>query len=145
MNPQAEFNGQWYELQPLGTEGQGASGANTAEYNLNGLALQYGFGFKLNLTGRLACSASYGMRATATDYLDDVSTYYADPNLLLVERGSLSQQLADRSFEQIGVANRNTDVERGDPTNNDFYAFTTFALSLRIDKKPNSCWGGGGR
>ncbi|MFK7757762.1 MAG: DUF6089 family protein [Flavobacteriales bacterium] len=142
MNPQAEFNGQWYELQPLGTEGQGTS-AGEATYNLNGLALQYGFGFKLNITGRLACSASYGMRSTSTDYLDDVSTNYADPNLLALERGFLTQEFSDRSFEGIGVGNGNGGVQRGDPTNNDFYAFTTFALSLRIDKKATSCWGGG--
>ncbi len=142
MKPQAELNGTWFELQPLGTEGQGTTAAQAQAYNLGGLAIPYGIGFKLNITGRLACNLSYGMRAATSDYIDDVSTSYADPLVLRSETGRLTQELADRSIDQIGFNNSNANVERGDPTNNDFYAFTTFALTLRIDKKPSSCWGG---
>lgn len=142
MKPQAqdEFLG-WQELQPLGTEGQGTT-AGDEYYNLSGLSVPYGFGFKLNITGRLACNVTYGMRSASSDYLDDVSTVYADPNVLALEAIPLTQTFADRSFERIGINNSNASVQRGDPTNNDFYAFTTFALTLRIDKKANSCWGG---
>lgn len=141
MNPKAEYNGLWYELQPLGTEGQGTSAGEEA-YNLGGLSVPYGFGLKLNITGRLACNVTYGMRSASSDYIDDVSTTYADPSVLDFEAGVLTQALADRSIEQIGFNNSNANVERGDPTNNDFYAFTTFALTLRLDKKATSCWGG---
>jgi len=139
MNPKAEFQGVWYELQPLGTEGQGTT-AGQENYNLNGIALTYGLGLRMNITGRLGLNLSYGMRSASTDYIDDVSTTYADPNVLAFEAGALTQELSDRSFIQLG--NGNASVERGDPTNNDFYAFTTFALTLRIDAKATSCWGG---
>jgi len=140
MKPQAEYNGFWYELQPLRTEGQGTSANADSPYNLNGLALPYGFGIKAALTSRISINVSYGMRSAATDYLDDVSTQYASPAVLVSEVGSLSQILADRSELQLAANNAN--VQRGDPTNNDFYAFTTFALSIKIDKKKTSCYKG---
>jgi len=142
MKPMAEYNGAWYELQPLGTEGQGTSSATKAPYKVGGLSLPYGFGIKMNITGGLAFNITYGMRSASSDYIDDVSTAYADPLVLRLESGVLTQELSDRSLEGIGLNDSNAFVERGDPTNNDFYAFTTFALTLRIDKKPGSCWGG---
>lgn len=142
MKPMAEYNGAWYELQPLGTEGQGTSAAAAAPYKVGGLSVPYGFGIKLNITGRLAMNVTYGMRSASSDYIDDVSTEYADPLVLRLESGTLTQELSDRSLEGIGFNDSNAFVERGDPANNDFYAFTTFALTLRIDKKPGSCWGG---
>jgi len=140
MKPQAEYNGFWYELQPLRTEGQGTSANADSPYNLNGLALPYGFGIKAALTSRISINVSYGMRSATTDYLDDVSTQYASPAVLVSEVGSLSQILADRS--ELQLAADNASVQRGDPTNNDFYAFTTFALSIKIDKKKTGCWKG---
>ncbi len=140
MKPQAEYNGFWYELQPLRTEGQGTTANSESPYNLNGLSMPYGFGIKASLTKRISVNLSYGMRASSTDYLDDVSTKYVSPNILVSEVGSLSQILADRSELQLG--SNNADVQRGDPTNNDFYAFTTFALSIKIDKKKTGCWKG---
>ncbi len=140
MNPQAEYNGFWYELQPLRTEGQGTSENPESPYNLNGLSLPYGFGLKAALTNRISVNISYGMRSAATDYLDDVSTQYVSPAVLVSEVGTLSTILADRS--ELQLSNNNANVQRGDPTNNDFYAFTTFALSIKIDKKKTSCWKG---
>ncbi len=146
MNPQAQGEGGdfWRDLQPLGTEGQGTTANSEAPYNLAGLAVTYGFGLKMNITGRLAFNVTYGMRSASTDYLDDVSTTYADPAVLRAESSApgLAVQYADRSIQQIGIGGTNAEVERGDPTNNDFYAFTTFALTFKIDKKPSSCWGG---
>jgi len=140
INPQAEFNGFWYELQPLRTEGQGTSFNSSTPYKLNGLSIPYGFGIKASLTKRISVNLSYGMRSASSDYLDDVSSHYADPNVLIQEVGTLSQTLADRSENQL--ASNNTNVQRGDPTNNDFYAFTTFAISIKIDRKQNGCWKG---
>ncbi len=144
MNPEAQYGDGWLPLQPIGTEGQGTTAGTPTKYNLGGLAFPYGFGLKMNITGRLAFNVTYGMRSASSDYLDDVSTIYADPAVLRDEsdNGQLAIEFGDQSIEQIGFNNSNANVERGDPTNNDFYAFTTFALTLRIDKKPGTCWGG---
>ena len=44
FNPQANLNGQWIDLRPLHTEGEGfAEYPNVKEYNLNQVNLSYGF------------------------------------------------------------------------------------------------------
>jgi len=137
--PKAEFNGQFYELQPLGTEGQGTTeGGN--RYAVNGVAFPFGAGLKANLFSIVALSLEWGMRKTYTDYLDDVSGVYISPTVLADENGVLAARLADRSFEQEGQFNDNAGQQRGDPGRNDWYSFTTLTLSFRIGKKPTSCW-----
>ena len=54
LNPQAEYAGEWYDLQPLGTEGQNdVSYSNTKPYKLVTAILPTGFGFKYNLGRRI--------------------------------------------------------------------------------------------
>lgn len=137
--PQAEFNGRWYELQPLGTEGQGTTeGGNT--YNVNGLAVPFGAGLKMNLFSIVGIGLEWGMRKTWTDYLDDVSQSYVSPAVLADENGTLSAILADRSLSYEGGQPDNAGLQRGDPGRNDWYNFTTLTLSFRLGKKPTTCW-----
>ncbi len=137
--PQAEFQGRWYELQPLGTEGQGTSEGD-APYALNGLVAPFGVGLKMNLFSILALSVEWGMRKTWTDYLDDVSGVYANPAVLADEAGPLTVALADRSLSlPEGLENR-AGLERGDSGRNDWYNFTTVTLSIRLGKMPTTCW-----
>lgn len=137
--PQAEFNGQWYELQPLGTEGQETSEGEDA-YNLNGLAFPFGAGIRANLFSIMAISLEWGMRKTYTDYLDDVSGVYVSPAVLADESGTLAARLADRSLQREGQFGDNAGQQRGDPGRNDWYSFTTVTLSFRIGKLPTTCW-----
>ncbi|NQX93217.1 MAG: hypothetical protein HRT74_14040 [Flavobacteriales bacterium] len=137
--PQAEFNGQWFDLAPLGTEGQGTTEGGEV-YNENGIAFPFGAGFKANLFSIVAVSLEWGMRKTYTDYLDDVSGVYVSPTVLAEENGVLSATLADRSLAQEGQFGDNTGQQRGDSGRNDWYSFTTLTLSFRIGKKPTTCW-----
>lgn len=139
MNPKAEYRGNLYALQPLGTEGQGTSQGDNL-YELSGVSIPMGLGFKLNVYGIIALNLEWGIRRTFTDYIDDVSTNYANPAVLEEENGFLSTVLADRSIEQEGPFNDNDGVKRGDPGNNDLFSFVHFTIAIRIDKKPNSCW-----
>lgn len=138
-NPKAEFNGNWYELQPLGTEGQGTSLGEDL-YKTNGIAIPMGAGIKVNVYRFIAINIEWGMRRTYTDYLDDVSGTYIDPAVLLAENGRLAVSLADRSIEQSGPNGTNDGMQRGDPGRRDWYNFTNFTLSFRIDKKQGTCW-----
>ena len=137
--PQAEFNGQWYELQPLGTEGQGTTeGGN--KYAVNGIAFPFGAGIKVNIFSVAAASIEWGMRKTYTDYLDDVSSVYVSPAVLADENGVLAATLADRSIQREGQFDDNTGQQRGDSGRRDWYSFANFTLSFRIGKKPTTCW-----
>lgn len=135
--PQAEYLGRFYELQPLGTEGQGTS-AGGKKYTVNGIAIPFGLGVKANLFSIVAISLEWGMRKTYTDYLDDVSGVYANENVLEDENGELSAILADLSFTPQGDET-NEGYQRGDPNRRDWYNFTTLTLAVRLGKEPTSC------
>lgn len=131
FNPQAQNNFErWVDLQDLGTEGQETEANATKKYNLNSLAIPFGIGYKANLNEKIALSVEWVWRTTATDYIDDVSGYYVNPNLL--------------SDEAAEMANRSTNDEivgktRGNPNNNDWYNFTGITISYKIKNKPVKC------
>ena len=75
FNPMAEYNGKWYSLKPLGTEGQGTTAyPGSHKYPLVSTALPFGVGFKLNLSKAVGIGLEWGMRKTSTDYIDDVGS-----------------------------------------------------------------------
>ncbi len=69
------------------------------------------------------------MRKTYTDYLDDVSTTYAD-KAILSENGVLAVILSDRS---PGASNDNfIGKQRGNSRDTDKYMFAGITLSFRL-------------
>ena len=134
FNPQAELNGDWYNLQPLGTEGQGTSKyPDRDKYNRIQVALPFGGGFKFKLSKRFGMTVEAGVRKLYTDYFDDVSTTYADPAVLAAQNGQLSVALGDRSTD--GQALDNTDRQRGNASDDDWYMFTGFTINYALSKK----------
>ncbi|MCS7035231.1 MAG: DUF6089 family protein [Saprospiraceae bacterium] len=121
FNPQAEYEGRWYKLAPLGTEGQ----FRGEEYTTVQPALAYGFGLKFDFSYRWSMSVELNSRRLFTDYLDDVSGVYADTRDIRALRGELAAALADRSGEaRIGEPGR----QRGNGQNNDVYLFLGVSL-----------------
>lgn len=104
FNPTTFYNGQWVELQPLGTEGQGTSlFPEVPKYSRYALAIPVGGGLKIRMTEGLVLFIDATLRYTFTDYIDDVSTKYADYNVLLKENGNLAAELAYRQDEFLGT------------------------------------------
>ncbi|MPR34654.1 outer membrane beta-barrel protein [Cytophagaceae bacterium SJW1-29] len=85
----------WVKLQPLGTEGQGSPGYDKP-YSLVQFAVPLGLGFRYKINARFDVGAELGFRFTSTDYLDDVSKYYPDPNVL---KDDLARAMSNRSAE----------------------------------------------
>lgn len=136
MNPTAELNGEDYTLQNLGTEGQGTSLSDKEPYKLNQLSIPLGIGLKFNLRKRMAISVEYGIRKTFTDYLDDVSGNYVDPDLLSAYNGSLAAEFSDRSLDNSNLSN--TGFNRGNSSNKDWYAFYGILFTFKPFKE-NIC------
>jgi len=118
FNPKAEYNGNFVELRPLGTEGQFKG---DEYYTVQG-ALTYGVGFKIDLSYEWSLNFELSARRLFSDYLDDVSTVYPDMDDLEAQRGQISVDLSDRSMVgpneiKIGQTGR----QRGDKNNNDSY------------------------
>lgn len=117
-NPKAEYQGKWYELQPLGTEGQGLSKyPDRKPYALNVGSVSYGGGIRLAVTPKLSIGIEFSTFRTFTDYLDDVAGTYVPFTDILQETGNqVSAALSNREGEFRGsdqIVLRNETESRG--------------------------------
>jgi hypothetical protein len=121
-------------LKPLSTEGQGIQGYTTKPYKLTQMAIPFGAGFKYAITDRLHLGIEGGIRKLFTDYLDDVSSDYADPADLLAARGPQSADLAYRGDELPGGApdSPGKGLTRGGAKYKDYYYFTGLHLTMQL-------------
>jgi hypothetical protein len=141
FNPQADLYDSLagttitYELQPLGTEGQGLTKYPTLKrYNLNSFAFPLGIGVKFHIGDFLTMGLEFGMRKTLTDYLDDVSGYYAENALITAQYGPVAGKLADRSGELVPGYENPKNSLRGNPSNQDWYGFGGLLISYTFIK-----------
>lgn len=127
FNPRTrdKINGQNVKLKPLGTEGQGMPGYSDY-YKLFALQLIGGFGFKFNAGEKLGITLQANYHHTFTDYIDDVSTVYVNPDDIdnyKPENAELIKKLADRSpeFDPARIYGFITTptFQRGDPKDKD--------------------------
>lgn len=134
FNPKADLNGVMHELQPLGTEGQGLPG-QAAMYSKLALAIPFGGGFKMKINDKYNFGVELISRFTFTDYIDDVSTVYANTDDLLAAYGPISQALADRRNEALGLENPlNTPGQiRGGAGVDDYYFTLMFNFTANIE------------
>ncbi|MFT5383941.1 MAG: opacity protein-like surface antigen [Saprospiraceae bacterium] len=127
FNPRTQYEGEWVELQPLGTEGQGSSAEFGSKYGLTQVVIPFGGGLKYAINDSWNLGLELGIRKTFTDYLDDVSNRYVDEDLLLQNNGELAVALANRSGEPIPAGR-----QRGNPDAKDWYIFTGFSVSYNF-------------
>jgi hypothetical protein len=132
FNPQAQLNGKWIDLRPLGTEGQGLPDAPT-EYELNGLCIPMGVGLRKALTKQLTLGAELQYTKTFTDYLDDVSGNYYDRSAIEATRGPVAAYFADPSLGDI-PGQTATGQQRGQPDHDDGYMFLKVEVHYKILK-----------
>jgi len=153
-NPKAEFNGKWWALQPLHTEGQGIDGVTTTDKNGNVIPLaEYkrfqaqvsgGLGFYYTFKRKWRIGWELGVRMTFTDYLDDISTRYVDPALLDdgTPTGAAAAALSDNTNLDLAAKNGITvsttgGSVRGNPEQNDWYMFTAVTIGYVVKGKGN--------
>jgi hypothetical protein len=121
-------------LQPLSTEGQGLPGYSQKPYARTQWAIPFGGGIKYNISDNVRIALEIGLRKLFTDYLDDVSGNYADPNDLLTANGQQSVDLSYRGDEVPGgnpVYPSKADT-RGSPKYKDYYYFSGVHLSFLL-------------
>jgi hypothetical protein len=133
LNPQAELNGVWYDLQPLGKEGQGLR-PGTELYSLQSWVVTFGVGYRKNIGRKSYLGIELSMRKSFTDYIDDVSTDYYNTDALFEERGETAALLSDRSLSEPAQSFSG----RGNPKSNDNYSFIQLTYSRSIGKQDAS-------
>jgi len=104
-------------LQPEGTEGQNDNFNDRSPYNQYSFAIPFGFGFKYSLTDKFGLTFEWGMRKTFTDYIDDISTTYAD----------------DPSVIADPTQTHSAYMQRGDDQTMDWYNYTGVTITYKFD------------
>lgn len=129
-NPKAFYEGEWVELQPLGTEGQGLDQYPDRDfYSRSQFSIPMGGGVKYAINDKWNLGLEGGVRYTFTDYLDDVSQTYVERDLLINapdRDGLLAANLADRSTEPFAAGTR-----RG-ASGNDWYLMIGLTVSYNF-------------
>jgi hypothetical protein len=148
FNPQGTdpLNGQWVNLKQLHTEGQGfAEFPERKDYKLTQMNIPMGVGLKYFLSESVNLSLEIIHRKTFTDYIDDVSTTYVDPQLFYYYMPIAQAQLAERMANKTGLQAGSTTVyypgdKRGTATNNDSYYSVQFKLGFKLGSNRDNRW-----
>jgi len=129
FNPQSKYNGTWYDLHALGTEGQYLSYGNNPEpYSLYQWAIPFGAGAEKSLNSHWVLGIEIGFRKLFTDYLDDVSWNYPSQQQMTSEMGSIAAALSDPSNRSQYPEGRSGYL-RGNPEMKDWYSYTNIHLT----------------
>ncbi|MEL6134021.1 MAG: hypothetical protein AAFR59_11720, partial [Bacteroidota bacterium] len=115
MNPQAQYQGRWVDLQPLGTEGQ-LTASSESVYSPWQIAVPLGIGIEYRFALNWGLQASFTYQHLFTDYLDDVSRNF--PRYEEIE-DPVGRFLANPS--QLDEFTPGS--PRGNPDKNDSYSF----------------------
>lgn len=137
-DPNNQWEDRWYDLRPLRTEGQ------VEEYASLIAAIPLGFSVELGLGYGWILGFEGSWRATFTDYLDDLSGMYANPDGL----SPLAQAISSQSNQAVIAAINDPSsgsvqnhqysdggTYRGNPETNDSYGTLQFTLSRVIDTR----------
>lgn len=142
FNPRTQLDGRWIDLQPLRTEGQGLPGGPD-EYRRVALCIPVGLAYSMRLSDTFSIGLEASYRFTFTDYIDDVSTEYYDPNDISLyvggDEGELAAYLSNPALgpAQGGLSSRVTSpgMQRGDPTDDDGYMFVWLKTHILLKER----------
>jgi hypothetical protein len=131
FNPQGSYNGSWYFLQPLRTEG--------VEYKRIAASFPFGAGYKYQFSPRISLGLEIGFHPTTSDYLDDChDTYvgYAGSDngkniaTLSSDRSPMCYLLSDKSGKYHAAG-----VQRGGNDDRDWFGTVMVTLSYKFKSK----------
>ncbi len=143
-NGQLLYDGQWFDLRPWKTEGQ------ENEYSKISVAIPMGIGVYITSNNHWRFGWELSYRYTFTDYLDDISDAYANPEDLDPQAAEFASQSYQALIDEINAeyqdneeyggagsindhqyvegANQGFGTKRGDPTHNDAYLTSSFTI-----------------
>ena len=141
--------GQWWvDLKPLSTEGQGLIDRNgeilSKRYKLTQINIPLGVGIRWTINEQYAIGFEGNYRLTFTDYLDDVSGIYVDPQAfyynMTPDQADLASLMARKSvLVDPGYVNGSITapgMNRGDPSNKDTYYTITMKFIYSFTYRP---------
>ena len=123
-NPKTYYDGSWVALRPLETEGK--------HYSAISASIPLGLGLYFTIDKKYRIGWEFSWRPTFTDYLDDVSTVYANPKDLSSPEAIALANRRGELGNQAGIPNADNylpGMKRGDPSHNDTYLTTSINFS----------------
>lgn len=146
FNPKAKIDGEWVALQPIGTEGQNFV-ETRKPYKRVQLCIPVGLQIKYLANRYWSYSFEIGPRFTFTDYIDDVSTTYANPDLVAEYSKTVpadkARRLADPKYgtegrlASDGKSYSYYNEQRGNPYDKDFYMFAMVSVHYKLKATRN--------
>lgn len=135
FTPKALYDGKWYRLRPLSTEGQGLAGG-TKKYLPVTVVVPIGLGFRVGINREWRVGMEVSYIKTFSDYIDDVHGTYYDKSLLAQQKGPVAAALSDRSDKNNPIQQNwfGTGQQRGDKQN-DAYFYVNVVISKNITYK----------
>ncbi|MFT3910205.1 MAG: hypothetical protein QM737_12320 [Ferruginibacter sp.] len=138
----------WYKLHPLKTEGEGMPQyPEKLPYSLTQMNIPFGLGARVKVSPRVNTSLELLYRKTFTDYIDDVSTTYIDPNdfdtNLSPQDAAVARQISDKTVGILtpGINRYEPGTQRGNPKNMDAYFSFVIKLGIQLgdvmDNRPD--------
>lgn len=128
--PQAMYQGELVDLQPLGTENQGNQGFGQTYSQLQP-TIPLGLGLRFWLGDRLSLLLEGSTRLLFTDYLDDVSNTQVVYQEIFENNGPAAAALSNPNIVP-GTDEAFTPYRRGDARNDSYY-FLNLTLTYRTD------------
>ncbi len=151
FKPQGEYKNRttgvtkWVDLYDLHLEGDGFKydGAPKS-YNLWQMNVPLALGIKWDLGYQLALGVEYNYRYLFTDYLDNVSDKYVDPNYfeanLPPEKAAIARDMYDKSWWYDASVTHKTGDVRGNKAVNDGYSTFSFTFYYKIKRRSDPWW-----
>lgn len=123
FNPRAQnSDGEWVNLRPLRTENQ------ENPYSPITLTMPFGVGFRMGVSRMWRVGVELSYVKTFSDYMDDVSTVYADPVNLSPEAAALANPV-------VGNPSFAPGQKRGDPNQKDAYYHMNIVVTRNLTYK----------
>jgi len=140
FNSKARYGDQWYALRPLSTEGEGLV-PTRKRYSPIQFSIPLGIGCKVRVSRFIEIGIEYTARILFTDYIDDVSTTYFDPQALKnanQDNGDIAAHIANPALQQKITDPLYTSTlagqQRGDPRNRDSYLAVMVSMYYTIGR-----------
>ncbi len=130
--PRTQVDGDWVELQQLGTEGQGILGYEQP-YKLTQFHAPLGMGIKF-ITRKFTFGLEFGARFLTHDYLDDVSGAEVNHRDIFINNGPLAARLSSPSLGGEEGVDRN--YRRG-VTSRDWFYMMNITVSYNFGEGLN--------
>ncbi len=139
-DPQTRYQNQWVKLRHLRTEGQGmAEYPDREPYKAINLFVPVSLGLNYYLNEGVGLHLECTWRKSFTDYVDDVSTRYINPDLfdkyLAPDQAKLARTLHDRSGEINGGVNIGQEGAIRGLESNDSWVTLSFGVTYNFWQK----------